>query len=138
MATQTLFQALGGRAGVGRLVDDFYARVERDAGFRAIYPEDLAPGRAKLKLFLEQWLGGPAVYSERFGHPRLRRRHFPFVIDEKAAGTWLRYMREASQATGVPPEAEKTIFERLAPLAHHMANAHEEVPRAPLSETYLT
>lgn len=135
--SQTLFQRLGGRATVDAIVESFYAKVEADPHMRPIYPEDLEPGKAKLKLFFEQWLGGEAVYSARYGHPRLRRRHFPFVIDERAAGLWLRYMQQAMAENGVSAADLKVIFERLGPLAHHMVNAHEDVPREPLGDAYL-
>ncbi len=134
---ETLFERVGGRDGVRRIVADFYGRVEADAVLRAVYPEDLSPGRQKLTLFLEQWLGGEAVYSELYGHPRLRMRHFPFVIGQVHAGRWLRHMREAMAEEGVGDEDQRVIFERLAPLAHHMVNEGQDVPRAPLGDVRL-
>jgi hemoglobin len=137
MAQTTLFDVFGGHDGVDALVEEFYRRVEADPAIRPVYPADLEPGKAKLKLFLEQWLGGPPLYTDKYGHPRLRLRHFPFVIDELHAGLWLRHMREAMQARTIPPEAIKMVFERLAPLAKHMVNAHEDVPREPLGDLIL-
>lgn len=137
MAEPTLLERLGGRAGVERIVDAFYVRVEADEHLRPIYPEDLGPGKRKLKLFLEQWLGGEEGYSALYGHRRLRRRHFPFVIDELAAGRWLRHMRDAMSASGVSAGDQKAIFEHLAPLAHHMVNAGEELPREPLGDVRM-
>lgn len=137
MARASVLQRVGGRAGVTRIIAAFYARVEGDAELRAVYPEDLGPGKAKLTLFFEQWLGGGAVYSERYGHPRLRRRHFPFVIDAAAAGRWLGHMRAAMAECGVLPEDAAVIFDRLAPLAHHMVNANDDVPREPLHDAKL-
>lgn len=128
---------IGGRSVVEAIVDDFYARVAADPVQRAIYPESLDPGIRKLKLFLVQWLGGPSLYSDLYGHPRLRRRHFPFVIDELAAGRWLRYMREAMTAQGVPAEEQAAIFKGLAPLAHHMVNADEDIPREALGDVRM-
>ena len=77
---------VGGADAISRIVESFYVRIEADSHMRPIYPEDLEPGKEKLKLFLLQWLGGPPAYSQRYGHPRLRIRHFPFVIDDLAAG----------------------------------------------------
>ncbi len=105
---------------------------------RPIYPEDLGPGKEKLKLFFAQWLGGPQTYSERYGHPRLRIRHFPFVIDDLAAGKWLRYMRSAWQEAAVPQDVIEIVFERFGPLAHHMVNANQDVPRTPIGDAKLT
>ena len=137
MVAVSFFELAGGRAGVAALVDEFYDRVAADPGIRPVYPADLAPGREKLKLFFEQWFGGPEVYSERYGHPRLRLRHFPFVIDERHAGLWLKHMREAMIARQLPREAIDQLFERLAPLAKHMVNAHEDVPRELIGDVIL-
>jgi hemoglobin len=125
----SLFQRVGGFEAVSRIVETFYTYVEVDAAQRAIYPDDLEPGKQKLKLFFQQWMGGESRYSEIYGHPRLRRRHFPFVIDELAAGRWLRYMRQAMHDEGVGEADLRQIFEALGPLAHHMVNADQDVPR---------
>ena len=135
---ESLFDRVGGREAVRAIVDDFYDRIERDPGIRDVYPDDLAPGREKLQLFIEQWMGGEPLYSDRFGHPRLRRRHFPYVIEDRHAGLWLRHMREAMKAQGVSNEDLRTIFDQWGPLARHMVNANEDVPRDPLGDVYLT
>jgi len=135
---ESFFSRVGGRQGVGSIVDAFYRRIEADSEMRSLYPEDLTPGREKLKLFLEQWFGGGPLYSNLYGHPRLRRRHFPFVIAELHAGRWLRYMREAMQEHGLAEGDLRLVFERLAPLAHHMVNANEDVPREPLGDVRMT
>ena len=137
MTGATLLQRVGGRATVEAIVDHFYDAVAADAPLRALYPDDLGPGREKLKLFLEQWLGGEPRYSERYGHPRLRRRHFPFVIAEHHAVSWLGHMRAALAAHGVQGDEFEAIWGRLEPLAQHMVNAHEDVPREPLPDDAL-
>jgi hemoglobin len=133
-----LFERMGGRAAVERVVREFYDRVEGDPGLRALFPADLAAGREKQALFLEQWLGGEPRYSARYGDPRLRLRHFPIVIDERAAGRWLRHMGEAFRAAGVGEEEIAEVFADLGPLAKHMVNADDAVPRTPLGDTFLT
>ena len=105
-----------------RIVWRFYELVAADGELRPVYPEDLAPGREKLALFLAQWLGGPGTYSETYGHPRLRMRHFPFAVTEHGAGRWLRHMREAMQECGVSEGDQREVFGALAPLARHMVN----------------
>jgi len=126
-----LFERLGGRPVVERIVQEFYDRVEADEELRRLFPPDLSEGRVKQVLFLEQWLGGEPRYSERYGHPRLRARHFPFVIDERAAGLWLRHMGEAFRAAGVAEREMQEVFAGLGPLAKHMVNADDDVPRTP-------
>ena len=134
----SLLDAVGGREGVRRIVERFYALVEADELLRPIFPDDLSAGREKQVLFFEQWLGGEPRYSERYGHPRLRRRHFPFVIDERAAGRWLRLFARAMREHAVPETAVARILEGLGPLAHHMVNAGQDVPREPLGDAFLT
>ncbi len=133
-----LFASAGGAAGVHNIVEAFYRRVEADPILRPVYPEDLGPGKAKLELFLVQWLGGPPDYSQKYGHPRLRMRHFPFVIAEVHAGRWLRHMREAWRECGVPEDVQAVVFERFGTLAHHMVNDKDDVPRTPLEDARLT
>ena len=135
--TATLYRPVGGRGKVSAIVEAFYRRVESDEHLQPIYPEDLGPGKEKLKLFFEEWLSGPRAYSSKYGHPRLRRRHFPFVIDEKASGRWLRHMREAWQEAGVDRDIQAAVFESLGPLARQMVNADADVPREPFEDAFL-
>lgn len=78
-----------------RLVDAFYVGVEANERVRAMYPEDLTESKRHLTLFLIQYWGGPATYMDERGHPRLRMRHVPFVIDDAARDAWLAAMRGA-------------------------------------------
>lgn len=133
-----LFVRVGGREVVERFVDDFYDRIEQDELLRPLFPADMSEGRERQKLFFVQWLGGEPGYSERFGHPRLRRRHFPFVIDERSAGRWLHHMTSAIRAAGVAEQELQEILAGLGPLAKHMVNAGENVPREPMSNSFLT
>ncbi len=132
-----LWERVGGREVIHRVVVDFYARVEADPELRPLFPKDLAEGRLKQEEFLEQWLGGEGRYSAKYGHPRLRMRHFPFVIDQRAAGRWLRHMAEALRAGGVGEQEIAEILAGLGPLARHMVNADEDVPREPLGNVRL-
>ena len=135
MDTKPLIELVGGSSAVERIIYKFYTYVELDEPLRSIYPKDLRPGREKLKLFLEQWLGGEPRYSNLYGHPRLRRRHFPFIISEENATRWLMHMRNAFESEGLLDEIVEPIFERLTPLAYHMVNKDEDIPREPLQDT---
>ena len=76
----SLFDRVGGHATFVALVDAFYAGVAGDPELRALYPEaDLGPANERLRMFLEQYWGGPHSYSELRGHPRLRIRHAPYA-----------------------------------------------------------
>ncbi|WP_372528244.1 group II truncated hemoglobin [Piscinibacter sp.] len=92
------FVQVGGAAGVARLVDAFYRRMDslpEAAGIRAMHEADLGPTKAVLALYLNEWLGGPANYSAQRGHPRLRMRHAAFRIGTAERDAWLACMRGA-------------------------------------------
>jgi hemoglobin len=102
----TLFERVGGEPFFTALVDRFYDGVASDVVLRVMYPDDLVEPRRHLALFLVQYWGGPRHYQEERGHPRLRRRHAPFVIDDHARDAWLSHMR-AAVASATMPEADR-------------------------------
>ncbi|MGG5753759.1 globin [Zafaria sp. Z1313] len=123
----TFYHEVGGRETFRRLAEKFYEGVAADPDFRAMYPEeDLRPAAMRLQLFLEQYWGGPTTYSERRGHPRLRMRHMPYTIDSAARDTWLRHMRAAVDALGLPPLQEATLWDYLERAAHSLQNAPDQ------------
>ena len=65
-------------------------------------------------------------------------RHFPFVIDQRAAGRWLRHMGQAFRDAGIGEQEMAEVFADLGPLAHHMINANDDVPRSPLGDVRLS
>ena len=119
----TFFDAVGGHATFQRLIAAFYARVAADPQLRAIYPEDdLGPAAERLRMFLEQYWGGPHTYNEVRGHPRLRARHAPFRIDAAARDAWLTHMREAIDEIGLAPAADKVLWDYLTVAADMLVN----------------
>jgi hemoglobin len=133
-----LLKRVGGREVIERIVDAFYDAVEADEELRTVFPKDMGPGREKQKLFLEQWLGGEPLYSQEYGHPRLRRRHFPFVITERSAGRWMRHMIQAFRDCGVGEDEVAEVVAVFGPMAKHMVNANDDVPRDPIGDLKLT
>jgi hemoglobin len=119
----TFFDAVGGHATFQRLIAAFYARVEHDPLLRPIYPEDeLGPAAERLRMFLEQYWGGPHTYNEVRGHPRLRARHAPFRIDAAARDAWLAQMRAAMDEIGLAPAADKVLWDYLTVAADMLVN----------------
>ena len=91
------YAEVGGAPVFERIVARFYEQVRDDEILRPIYPEeDLGPAEVRLRMFLEQYWGGPRTYSEQRGHPRLRMRHAPFRIGPIERDAWLRNLRESA------------------------------------------
>jgi hemoglobin len=127
--TTTVFEVLGGESGVRALVDAFYDRMDREpayAGIRALHPADLAGSRDKLFWFLCGWSGGPEHYVQRFGHPRLRARHLPFVIRSAERDQWLHCMRQAMQNCALDESLQTRLAAAFAQTADWMRNHPDE------------
>lgn len=122
---QTIYEMVGGDATFQQLVDVFYARVEQDEALRAMFPEDLEPGKHWQFLFLTQFFGGPARYAELRGHPRLRMRHHPFPIDRRARGRWLLHMLDAIDIVGIEEPARSVMREYFEQGSAAMVNIHD-------------
>lgn len=119
----TPYEALGGDAAVRRLVDAFYDHVRDDSPtLRAMHPPDDSHSRQKLYEFLSGWLGGPQLYVEKHGHPRLRMRHMPFPIDQSAVDEWLACMSRAMDDCGVSGPLREFLTARFTHTANFMRN----------------
>ena len=124
----TPYELLGGDAAIRRLVDRFYDLMDaapEAANVRALHAASLKASREKLYLFLTGWTGGPPVYVERFGHPRLRQRHFPFAIGARERDEWLWCMDRALDEQEMPVELREALRGKLHALADHMRNQQE-------------
>lgn len=132
MTTQrSFYDEIGGHDTFVRLVEVFYRGVAADEVLRPMYPEeDLGPAAERLRMFLEQYWGGPTTYSERRGHPRLRMRHRPFPIDPDARDRWLGHMRVAVEGLQLSPLHEATLWDYLERAAHAMVNTFAPHPAA--------
>lgn len=125
----SFYDRVGGADTFRRLVATFYAGVADDPVLRPLYPDDdLEAAADRLRMFLEQYWGGPKTYSDRRGHPRLRMRHAPFHIGARERDAWLAHMRRAVDAVGLAPELEAELWEYLERAAQFMVNHHESLP----------
>ncbi len=109
----SVYETVGGHPFFEILVDRFYDRVAGDPILLAVYPEPdgLGPARRRLSLFLSEYWGGPPVYSEERGHPRLRMRHFAFEIGTAERDRWLEHMRAALDEMDAPPEVTQQMLD---------------------------
>ena len=121
----TPYDQMGGDPGVRKLVDRFYDLIDsapEAMTIRALHARSLKASREKLYLYLSMWTGGPTTYSDRFGHPRLRMRHFPFRIGTRERDEWLWCMDKALDEHEMPDETREFLLQRLHVLADHMRN----------------
>jgi hemoglobin len=138
MGEVSLFDFIGGEAGVDRLVEAFYARMNtfpEARTIRAMHTRDLGTIKVVLKEYLAQWLGGPKRYSAKKGHPRLRSRHLGFAIGEAERDAWVHCMKCALEDSVEDPEARSKVLAELTHLANWMrnlpGNPHDEQGRHP-------
>ena len=128
---QNIYELVGGDEPFRRLVDSFYARVERDPLLRPLFPADLEPGKQRQFLFVTQYFGGPPRYNELRGHPRLRMRHAPFSIGQAERDAWVGHMLAAIDEAGFAEPARTALrdyFERAATfMINHQANSGLEL-----------
>ncbi|WP_107654737.1 globin [Nocardia suismassiliense] len=123
----SFYDAVGGAETFRRIVAAFYREVATDEVLRPLYPEeDLGPAERRLRMFLEQYWGGPRTYGEERGHPRLRMRHHPFTIGPLERDAWLRCMRIA--VAEIEPELlddehRKALLDYLEMAANSLMNA---------------
>ncbi|HEY8609361.1 MAG TPA: group II truncated hemoglobin [Noviherbaspirillum sp.] len=124
-AAPTVFDAIGGEYKVREVVDRFYDLMDLEhefAGIRAMHPPVLDGSRDKLFWFLCGWLGGPDMFVERFGHPRLRARHLPFAIGSGERDQWLRCMAWAMQDCGIDEALRMRLMHSFFNTADWMRN----------------
>lgn len=120
----TLYERVGGHQTFVRLVDEFYRGVEADPPLRALYPEeDLGPANERLRMFLEQYWGGPHTYSDQRGHPRLRLRHQPFEVTPDQRDRWLGHMGAAIDSLGLADPEDAELREYVTRAAAFMVNS---------------
>ncbi|MHB8627394.1 MAG: globin domain-containing protein [Aggregatilineales bacterium] len=113
-----------GDDGFVRLVAAFYRRVEKDSVLRAVYPEqDLTSAEYRLRLFLVQFFGGPTLYANERGNPRLRKRHEPFRIGEAERNAWVSAMLAAVEETRIPEPANSALRDYFEKGATFLMNA---------------
>jgi hemoglobin len=121
---RSVYELAGGEPAFRALVQRFYAAVAADPVLRRVYPEeDLSGATERLTLFLIQYWGGPATYSEQRGHPRLRLRHRPFVIGQAERDAWLKHMTEAVSSLDLAPAVHKALVDYFETASTAMINS---------------
>lgn len=121
----TAYALIGGEHGVRALVHRFYELMDtlpEAYAVRKLHPADLAGSEEKLFMYLSGWLGGPNLFIEKFGHPRLRARHMPFAIASEERDQWMLCMRQAMEETVADPALRQALDKALGEIADFMRN----------------
>ena len=124
----TPYELMGGEDKVRAIVERFYDLMElepRYARLRAVHGSTLDQAREKLFMFLSGWLGGPSLYTDRFGHPMLRARHLPFSIGIVERDQWIACMGQALEEMEVPEVLRLGLMGNLYKTADWMRNRPE-------------
>ena len=119
------YDLIGGDGAVRALVERFYDLMELEPAYtqlRRVHGASLESAREKLHLFLSGWLGGPPLYTERYGHPMLRARHLPFAIGAEERDQWMACMVQAMEETEVPQELREALAQAFYKTADWMRN----------------
>lgn len=124
-STVTPYELMGGEPAILSLVDRFYFYMDtlpEAQGIRKMHAQSLSNAKDKLFKFLSGWLGGPDLFIQEFGHPMLRKRHFPFAIDQSERDQWMFCMNKAMAEISMDNSLREHLLEALEQLATHMIN----------------
>ncbi len=128
MSDNPHFERIGGEEKIRELVERFYELMDTEAHsseIRAMHAKDLRVSKEKLFMFLCGWLGGPQLYIEKYGHPRLRQRHMPFAIDSSARDQWMQCMVQAMADVGIEEGLRRELEAAFYKTADFMRNQAE-------------
>jgi hemoglobin len=121
----TAYALIGGAEPIRQLVDRFFDLMELEPAYaviRQLHPADLSTSRDKLNLFLTGWMGGPELYQEKYGHPKLRARHLPFPIGSIERNQWLDCMQRAMDEVAIDALLKARLHESFFATADWMRN----------------
>lgn len=124
----TSYERLGGEVVLAQLCKEFYSVMDQDPSareLRQMHPKDLKVSEQKLFEFMSGWLGGPALFVQKYGHPMLKARHLPFKIGKPERDAWMRCMVTAFEKVGVAEPLRSELLYSLLRLADHMRNQPE-------------
>jgi hemoglobin len=127
---QSLYEAIGGEQMIHRLVESFYPKVYQDPDLSPLFQDDMEHVKQKQFQFLTQFTGGPSLYSDQYGHPKLRFRHMSFEITPQRAKAWLRCMHQAMDEVGLSGYPRQWFYERLTQVANFMINTGDKGERS--------
>lgn len=128
---QSYYEKVGGAETFARLISAFFEGVRSDPELFAMYSHDIEGSEVRLRMFFEQYWGGPLTYSQTRGAPRLKMRHMPYKVTPRMRDRWLQHMHHAITRVGLAPEEEFWMRDYVERAADFLVNADEEGPAGP-------
>lgn len=131
-AEQSIYTRLGGEPVLREFVDhlydfmDYFPAVEP---LRKMHSADLSVARERLFMFLSGMLGGPPLYMEAFGHPRLRQKHMHLKIGNKEKDQWLLCAHNAANQLAITTETREDLMMEITLMADHLRNQEDSMSR---------
>lgn len=126
MQSRSTYEIVGGRETFVKLAEAFYARVDKEPVLRGMYPMSLERPIETLTIFLIQFFGGPAEFTEKQGQPRLKMRHARFKIGQKERDAWLTHMLAAIDEVGIQEPAKSLMAQYFKDASAFLINQPEE------------
>lgn len=125
----SVYARLGGAPAIHALVNRFYELMDElpeAYTVRRIHPDSLAGSADSLFKFLSGWFGGPPLFEQERGHPRLRIRHAPYRVGLVERDEWMLCMRQALAETVDDAPLRAALEKAFADMAEHMVNTAGE------------
>ncbi len=125
---QTPYERLGGETAVRQLCSYFYqimCDTPQTQVIRDLHPDNIHISEEKLFMFLSGWLGGPPLFTDKFGHPRLRARHLPYKIGIEERDQWLYCMAQALKKMELDTVFAEQLMSSFVKTADFMRNQPE-------------
>ena len=119
---ETLYSKIGPTK-LRLLVDTFYDDVLNDSKIAHLFGSETTQIRDKQFMFLTQFLGGPMLYSQEYGQPKMKIRHLAHVIGEPEKDEWLSCMRSAIDKMDFPKDLGDALYNCFPKVAQHMVNS---------------
>ncbi|MDO7666819.1 MAG: group II truncated hemoglobin [Pseudomonadota bacterium] len=126
---KTPYERIGGEEAVRKLCQTFYTIMcdtTQTQLIRAMHPNNIQISEEKLYLFLTGWLGGPPLYTDIYGHPRLRARHLPFSIGIEERDQWLYCMAQALKTMPIDDLFAQQLMSSFVQTADFMRNQSDQ------------
>lgn len=133
--TQTLYERIGGEPSIRTLVQHFYDLMDLEPKYkilRDVHHGSLDEAVQKFTMFLSGWTGGPDVYVQAYGYPRLKSRHFPFKIGTVERDQWMACFIQSLHELNIAPEIQAEILPPIYALAEWMRNQTDAIEGAPM------